>query len=120
MMEEQQGYIDLKSFKIMVDGKKVYDENMRIGKVDNANWLLRKLFKIIHIDLRNKGQSITIYPKKRYISCILWNLLGREFKISTSTLQNYGTLSLKGPMHFTDISRMSYNIFRTKTKSRGD
>lgn len=114
MMEEQQGYIDLKSFKIMVDGKKVFDEDRRIGEVDNANWLLRKLFKIIHIDLKNKGHSIMLIPKKRYLSCILWNIFGRKYEISTSTLQDYGTLILKGTMRFSDISRMSYNVFRTR------
>ena len=114
-MIDNNGYFDLSNMSISIDGHKVYKfGKLRINKICGGNWLLKKLFKIVHIEIFDVGQSITIYPKYGEKSCRLWNLLGNKYFI------NSNGLSLKGTMKFDDYSKSAYRIFKTKVMRKDE
>ena len=102
-------YIDVNQMSISVDGKTVYKSNkLKIDRDVNANWLLKKLFKVVHIWVNGCGRSIMIFPKYGTISCRIWNMFGGKFKISKDFITFSGTFKIE------DITRKSFRLIRTK------
>jgi hypothetical protein len=108
-MNYTQGYIDLNNMSIFLNGKAVYKtDKLRIDFNIPVNWLLQKLFKIVYIEVKNCGKGIMLFPKYRYLSCILWNLSGGNYTINLDV----GTLS--GRFKISDITRKSFELVRIK------
>ena len=100
-----QQYIDTNQMSILVDGKTVYKANkLKIDRVVNTNWLLKKLFNVVHIWVNGCGRGIMIFPKYGVISCIIWNMFGGKFKVSIDFFTLKGTLKIK------DITRKSVTL----------
>ena len=112
-MDNNFGYVDLNNFKMYVDGKKVFDrsKNYFVEEVTNCNWLLKKLFKVMHIHFDN-SEGIYLFPKDKR-SWILWNLLGYEWKIS-----NRG-ITISGKMKFEGYEKR-YCLMRTRPIKKYD
>lgn len=80
-MINEDSAIDTNQMSILVDGKAVYKANkLKIDRIVNTNWLLRKLFRVVHIWINGCGRSIMIFPKYGAISCIVWNILAASLK----------------------------------------
>ena len=107
--EELDTQWDCSLMSILVDGKAVYKANkLKIDRDVNANWLLKKLFKIVYIWINGCGRSIIIFPKYGVKSCLAWNMFGGKFKISKDFFTFAGTFKI------TDITRKSFRLIRTK------
>ena len=100
---------DLNDFKIFVNNKKVYDKTMRISNVENANKLLKLLFKIVHIEIFDKGQSIFITPKSKW-SCLIWNIIGKNYFIKSNGIE------LRGSFYIEDITKKHFTLFKTRNE----
>ena len=104
---------DINEMSILVDGKTVYKANkLKIDRAVNANWLLKKLFKIVYIWINGCGRSIVIFPKYGVKSCLAWNMFGGKFKISKDFVTFEGTFKIG------DITRKSFRL--AKIKERND
>ena len=100
-------HIDLSKMYIFVDGKTVYKSNkLKIDRDVNANWLLKKLFKIVYIWVNGCGESIMIFPKYGRLSCIMWNLSGGKYTIDNNLN------SIMGKFKITDIKRKSFRLIK--------
>ena len=103
------GAFDKSLMSILVDGKAVYKANkLKIDRDVNANWLLKKLFKVVHIWVNGCGRSIMIFPKYGVASCVAWNMFGGKFKVSKDFFTFAGTFKI------TNITRKSFRLIRTK------
>jgi len=108
-MNYTQGYIDLNNMSILVNGKSVYKANkLTIDRDVNANWLLKKLFKVVHIWVNGCGRSIMIFPKYGVISCLVWNMFGGKFKVSKDFF------TFEGIFKIGDITRKSFRLAKIK------
>ena len=94
-------YADLSKFKILVDGKPVFDNSrgFRIIPVENATLLLKLLFKIYYVEI-GRITKITLIPRYKYLSCVLWNIFGKDYQISSvirvgGTKLKFRNLSMK-------------------------
>ena len=106
------GAVDTSLMSILVDGKAVYKANkLKIDRDVNANWLLKKLFKVVHIWVNGCGRSIMVFPKYGTISCLVWNMFGGKFKVSKDFFTFSGTFKI------TDITRKSFRLIRTKERN---
>lgn len=104
-------YIDINKMSILVDGKTVYEPNkLKIDRDVNANWLLKELFKVVHIWV-NGCSSIIIFPKYGVKSCLAWNMFGGKFKVS----KDLSTIS--GTFKITDITRKSFRLVKIKERN---
>ena len=102
-------YIDVNQMSVSVDGKAVYKSNkLKIDRDVNANWLLKKLFKVVHIWVNGCGRSIIIFPKYGVKSCLAWNMFGGKFKISKDFFTFSGTFKIG------DITRKSFRLVKIK------
>lgn len=102
-------YIDVNKMSILVNGKTVYKANkLIIDRNVSTNWLLKKLFKVVHIWVNGCGRSIMIFPKYGVTSCLAWNMFGGKFKISKDFFTFSGTFKIE------DITRKSFRIIRIK------
>ena len=102
-------YIDVNQMSILVDGKTVYKSNkLKIDRDVNANWLLKELFKVVHIWVNGCGRSIMIFPKYGAISCHIWNMFGGKFKISKDLFIFSGVFKIG------DITRKSFRLVKIK------
>ena len=107
-----QQYIDTNQMSILVDGKAVYKVNkLKIDRIVNTNWLLRKLFRVVHIWINGCGRSIMIFPKYGAISCVVWNIFGGKFEASVDFFTFNGTFKIE------DITRKSFRLVRIKEKN---
>lgn len=107
-----QEYIDINQMSILVDGKTVYKPNkLKIDRDVNANWLLKKLFKVVHIWVNGCGRSIMIFPKYGVKSCLAWNMFGGKFKVS----KDFFTFS--GAFKIEDITRKSFRLVKIKERN---
>ena len=107
-----QQYIDTNQMSILVDGKAVYKANkLKIDRIVSTNWLLRKLFRVVHIWINGCGRSIMIFPKYGVISCVVWNILGCKFEVSVDFFTFNGTFKIE------DITRKSFRLVRIKEKN---
>ena len=98
---------------ILVNGKTVYKANkLKIDMDVSANWLLKKLFKIVYIWVNGCGRSIMIFPKYGIWSCIVWNLSGGKFKVSKDFFNFAGTFKIE------DITRKSFRLVKVINKLR--
>lgn len=105
-------YIDVNQMSILVDGKTVYKANkLNIDRDVNANWLLKELFKVVHIWINGYGRSIIIFPKYGVKSCLAWNMFGGKFKVS----KDLSTIS--GTFKITDITRKSFRLVKIKERN---
>ena len=94
---------------ILVDGKTVYQANkLKIDRYVSANWLLKKLFKVVHIWINGCGRSIMIFPKYGTWSCKIWNMFGGKFEISKDFF------TFKGTFKIGDITRKSFRLVKIK------
>lgn len=110
--EESLHYIDVNQMSISVDGKAVYKSNkLKIDRDVSANWLLKKLFKVIHIWVNGCGESIMIFPKDGVKSCLAWNMFGGKFKISKDFVTFSGTFKIE------DITRKSFRLIRINERN---
>ena len=108
-MNYTQSYLDLSDMSILVNGKSVYKaDKLRINFNISANRLLQKLFKVVYIEVKNCGKGIMLFPKYKYLSCILWNLSRGQYTINL----DYCTLS--GRFKISDITRKSFELVRIK------
>ena len=106
---DTQQYIDINQMSISVDGKTVYKSNkLKIDRVVNTNWLLKKLFKVVHIWINGCGRGIMIFPKYGIISCIVWNMFGDKFEVSIDFFTLKGTFKIK------DITIKSFKLVEIK------
>ena len=106
---DTQQYTDINQMSISVDGKTVYKANkLKIDGVVNTNWLLKKLFKVVHIWINGCGRGIMIFPKYGVISCIIWNMFGGKFEVSIDFF------TLKGTFKIEDITRKSFTLVEIK------
>ena len=106
------GTVDARLTSILVDGKTVYKANkLKIDRDVNANWLLKKLFKVVHIWVNGCGRSIMVFPKYGVASCLAWNMFGGKFKISKDFFTFAGTFKIE------DITRKSFKLIRTKERN---
>ena len=104
-----QHYIDINKMPISVDSKAVYKPNkLKIDRDVNANWLLKELFKVVHIWVNGCGRSIMIFPKYGVKSCLAWNMFGGKFKVS----KDFFTIS--GTFKIGDITRKSFRLIKIK------
>ena len=107
--EELDTQWDCIQMSILVDGKAVYKANkLKIDRDVNTNWLLKKLFKVVHVWVNGCGRSIMIFPKYGVASCLAWNMFGGKFKISKDFFTFSGTFKIW------DITRKSFRIIRIK------
>ena len=107
-----QQYIDTNQMSILVDGKAVYKANkLKIDRIVNTNWLLRKLFRVVHIWINGCGRSIMIFPKYGAISCIVWNMFGSKFEVSVDFF------TFKGTFKSEDITRKSFRLVKIKERN---
>lgn len=105
-------YMDINKMSILVDGKTVYKPNkLKIDRDINANWLLKELFKVVHIWVNGCGRSIMIFPKYGVKSCLAWNMLGGKFKVS----KDFFTIS--GTFKIGDITRKSFRLVKIKERN---
>lgn len=97
---------------ILVDGKTVYKANkLKIDRNVNTNWLLKKLFKVVHIWISGCGRSIVIFPKYGVKSCLAWNMFGGKFEVSKDFF------TLKGTFKIEDITRKSFRLVKIKERN---
>ena len=107
-----QQYIDTNQMSILVDGKAVYKANkLKIDRIVNTNWLLRKLFRVVHIWINGCGRSIMIFPKYGVISCTVWNMFGGKFEVSIDFFTFKGTFKVE------DITRKYFRLVRIKERN---
>ena len=100
---------DCCQMSMLVNGKTVYKAGkLKIDRVVSANWLLKKLFKIVYIWVNGCGRSIMIFPKYGIKSCLAWNMFGGKFKVSKDLFTFEGTFKIE------DITRKSFRLIRTK------
>lgn len=100
-------YTDVNQMSISVDGKAVYKTNkLKIDRDVSANWLLKKLFKVVHIWVNGCGSSVMIFPKYGVKSCLAWNMFGGKFKISKDFFTFAGTFKIG------DITRKSFRLVK--------
>ena len=105
-------YIDVNQMSILVNGKTVYKPNkLKIDRNVNTNWLLKKLFKVVHIWVNGCGRSIMIFPKYGVTSCLAWNMFGGKFKISKDLFTFSGTFKIW------DITRKSFGLVKIKERN---
>ena len=105
-------YIDVNQMSISVDCKTVYKANkLKIDRDVNANWLLKELFKVVHIWVNGCGRSIIIFPKYGVKSCLAWNMFGGKFKVS----KDLSTIS--GTFKITDLTRKSFRLIKIKERN---
>lgn len=105
-------YIDVNQTSISVYGKAVYKSNkLKIDRDVNANWLLKKLFKVVHIWVNGCGRSIIIFPKYGVKSCLAWNMFGGKFKVSKDFF------TFKGAFKIEDITRKSFRLVKIKERN---
>ena len=103
------GAVDTSLMSILVNGKAVYKANkLKIDRDVNTNWLLKKLFKVVHVWVNGCGRSIMIFPKYGVASCLAWNMFGGKFKVSKDFFTFAGTFKIG------DITRKSFRLVRTK------
>ena len=108
-------YIDVNQMSISVDGKAVYKSNkLNIDRDVSANWLLKTLFKVVHIWVNGCGRSIMIFPKYGVKSCLVWNMFGGKFEISKDFLTFKGTFKIE------DITRKSFRLVKIKERNDWD
>lgn len=109
---DTQQYTDINQMSISVDGKTVYKANkLKIDRVVNTNWLLNKLFKVVHIWINGCGRSIMIFPKYGVKSCLAWNMFGGKFEVSIDFF------TLKGTFKIEDITRKSFILVKIKERN---
>ena len=107
-----QQYIDTNQMSILVNGKAVYKANkLKIDRSVNTNWLLRKLFRVVHIWINGCGRSIMIFPKYGVISCIVWNMFGGKFEASVDFFTFNGTFKIE------DSTRKSFRLVKIKERN---
>lgn len=105
-------YIDVSQMSISVDGKAVYKANkLKIDRDVNANWLLKKLFKVVYIWVNGCGRSIMIFPKYEVASCLAWNMFGGKFKVSKDLFIFSGTFKIE------DITKKSFRLVKIKERN---
>lgn len=98
---------DFSQMSILVNGKTVYKANkLKIDQNVSANWLLKKLFKIVYIWVNGCGRSIMIFPKYGTWSCIVWNMFDGKFKVSKDFFNLAGTFKIE------DITRKSFRLVK--------